>query len=240
MRLANKTAVVTGSSRGIGRAIAERLAEEGCRVVVTGRDAALLASIGHPSIALDLREPDAAEKLTQFALDELGRIDIVVNNAGATKRGDFLDLTDADFADGFALKYFGAVRMTRAAWPHLKAAGGSMVYISGVGGRTPGAQFTIGGSVNAALLSFTKAIAEQGIQDGVQVNCVSPGTIRTDRMKNRLKTPEEEAAFVRESRVTKIGEPADIAALVAFLVSPEGRFMHGSLIDADGGATKSV
>ena len=240
MRLANKTAVVTGSSRGIGRAIAERLAEEGCRVVVTGRDAALLASIGHPSIALDLREPDAAAKLTQFALDELGRIDIVVNNAGATKRGDFLDLTDADFADGFALKYFGAVRMTRAAWPHLKAAGGSMVYISGIGGRTPGAQFTIGGSVNAALLSFTKAMAELGIQDGVQVNCVSPGTIRTDRMKNRLKTPEEEAAFVRESRVTKIGEPADVAALVAFLVSPEGRFMHGSLIDADGGATKTV
>jgi NAD(P)-dependent dehydrogenase (short-subunit alcohol dehydrogenase family) len=240
MRLANKTAVVTGSSRGIGRAIAERLAEEGCRVVVTGRDAALLASIGHPSIALDLREPDAAAKLTRFALDELGRIDIVVNNAGATKRGDFLDLTDADFADGFALKYFGAVRMTRAAWPHLKAAGGSMVYISGIGGRTPGAQFTIGGSVNAALLSFTKAMAELGIQDGVQVNCVSPGTIRTDRMKNRLKTPEEEAAFVRESRVTKIGEPADVAALVAFLVSPEGRFMHGSLIDADGGATKTV
>ena len=113
MRLANKTAVVTGSSRGIGRAIAERLAEEGCRVVVTGRDAALLASIGHPSIALDLREPDAAAKLTQFALDELGRIDIVVNNAGATKRGDFLDLTDADFADGFALKYFGDRKSTR-------------------------------------------------------------------------------------------------------------------------------
>ena len=240
MGLANTTAVVTGSSRGIGRAIAERLAEEGCRVVVTGRDEKLLATIPHPSIALDLREPDAAEKLTQFALDELGHIDIVVNNAGATKRGEFLDLTDADFQDGFALKYFGAVRMTRAAWPHLRASGGSMVYISGVGGRTPGAQFTIGGSVNAALLSFTKAMAETGIRDGVQVNCVNPGTIRTDRMKNRLKTAEDEAAFVRESRVTKIGDPADIAALVAFLVSPEGRFLHGSLIDADGGATKSV
>ena len=235
MRLANKTAVVTGSSRGIGRAIAERLAEEGCRVVVTGRDAALLASIGHPSIALDLREPDAAAKLTQFALDELGRIDIVVNNAGATKRGDFLELTDADFADGFALKYFGAVRMTRAAWPHLKTAGGSMVYISGVGGRTPGAQFTIGGSGNAALLSFTKAMAELGIQDGVQVNCVSPGTIRTDRMKNRLKTPEEEAAFVRESRVTKIGEPADIAAAVLYLVAPSGAYLTGQTLHVNGG-----
>lgn len=233
MRLENKVAIVTGSTKGIGKAIAERLTQEGALVVTTGRSEGA-------SISLDLREPDAAHRLADCAIQRHGRIDIVVNNAGATKRGDFLNLTDADFEDGFALKYFGAVRLTRAAWPRLKASGGSMIYISGVGGRTPGAQFTIGGSVNAALLSFTKAMAELGIDDGVQVNCINPGTIRTERMKNRLKTPEEEAAFVRDSRVTKIGEPADIAALVAFLVSPEGRFLHGSLIDADGGATKTI
>ncbi len=233
MKLAGKVAIVTGSTKGIGKAIAERLKQEGALVVTTGRSEGA-------SISLDLREPDAAQRLADYAIQQHGRIDIVVNNAGATKRGDFLNLTDADFEDGFALKYFGAVRLTRAAWPHLKASGGSMVYISGVGGRTPGAQFTIGGSVNAALLSFTKAMAELGIEDGVQVNCINPGTIRTERMKNRLKTPDEEAAFVKDSRVTKIGEPQDIAALVAFLVSPEGRFLHGSLIDADGGATKTI
>ena len=233
MRLANKVAIVTGSTKGIGKSIAERLTQEGAIVVTTGRSEGA-------SITLDLREPEAAQRLIDYTLAQHGRIDIVVNNAGATKRGDFLELTDADFADGFALKYYGAVRTTRAAWPHLKASGGSMVYISGVGGRTPGAQFTIGGSVNAALLSFTKAIAELGIDDGVQVNCINPGTIRTERMKNRLKTPAEEAAFVRDSRVTKIGDPADIAALVAFVVSPEGRFLHGSLIDADGGSTKTI
>lgn len=233
MRLANKVAIVTGSTKGIGKAIAERLRQEGAVVVTTGRS-------DGASISLDLRDPKAAQRLADYAIQQHGRIDIVVNNAGATKRGDFLNLTDADFEDGFALKYFGAVRLTRAAWPHLKASGGSMIYISGVGGRTPGAQFTIGGSVNAALLSFTKAMAELGIEDGVQVNCINPGTIRTERMKNRLKTPDEEAAFVKDSRVTKIGEPQDIAALVAFLVSPEGRFLHGSLIDADGGATKTI
>jgi 3-oxoacyl-[acyl-carrier protein] reductase len=233
MRLANKVAIVTGSTKGIGKAIAERLALQGATVVTTGRSEGA-------SVSVDLRDPSAAQRIVDFTLEKHGRIDIVVNNAGATKRGNFLELTDADFEDGFALKYYGAVRLTRAAWPHLKASGGSVVYISGIGGRTPGAQFTIGGSVNAALLSFTKAIAELGIEDGVQVNCVSPGTIRTERMKNRLKTPEEEAAFVRDSRVTKIGEPGDIAALVAFIVSPEGRFLHGSLIDADGGATKTV
>ena len=233
MRLTNKVAIVTGSTKGIGKAIAERLTQEGATVVTTGRSEGA-------SLPVDLREPDAAQRIVDFAIAQHGRVDIVVNNAGATKRSNFLELTDADFEDGFALKYFGAVRLTRAAWPHLKASGGSMVYISGVGGRTPGAQFTIGGSVNAALLSFTKAMAELGIEDGVQVNCINPGTIRTERMKNRLKTPDEEAAFVKDSRVTKIGEPQDIAALVAFMVSPEGRFLHGSLIDADGGATKTI
>jgi len=230
--MTGKVAIVTGSTKGIGRAIAERFTADGAHVVTTGRSGG--------SIALDLREPDAAQRLVDFTLAKFGRIDIVVNNAGATKRGDFLDLRDADFADGFALKYFGAVRLTRAAWPNLKAASGSVLFISGVGGRTPGAQFTIGGSVNAALLSFTKAMAELGVRDGVQVNAINPGTIRTERMKARLKSPEDEAAFIRDSKVTRIGETRDIAALAAFLVSDEGRFLHGSLIDADGGATKTI
>ncbi len=232
MNLRNKIAIITGSTKGIGQGIAVRLAQDGAHVVTTGRSGG--------SVSLDLRDADSAQKLVDFTMEQFGRIDIVVNNAGATRRGDFLDLTDADFADGFALKYFGAVRLTRAAWPHLKASGGSIVYISGIGGRTPGAQFTIGGSVNAALLSFTKAIAELGVKDGVQVNAINPGTIRTERMKARLKTPEDEQAFLRDAKVTRIGETSDIAALTAFIVSPEGRFLHGSIIDADGGATKTI
>jgi 3-oxoacyl-[acyl-carrier protein] reductase len=122
----------------------------------------------------------------------------------------------------------------------LKAAGGSILYISGVGGRTPGAQFTIGGSVNAALLSFTKAIAELGIRDGVQVNAINPGTIRTARFAARLKSPEDEANFVREAKITRVGEPEDIAGLAAYITSAEGRLLHGSVIDMDAGATKSI
>lgn len=248
MKLVKKVAIVTGSSRGIGKAIALRLAAEGAWVVITGRDEAALAEVAREiremdgtaeSITLDLRIPEAAAQLATFAVEKFGGIDIVVNNAGATKRGDFLDLTDADFADGFALKYFGAVRLTRAAWPHLKASGGSIVFISGVGGRTPGAQFTIGGSVNAALLSFTKAMAELGVRDGVQVNAISPGTIRTARFALRVKATDE-AAFVRDAKITRVGEPDDVAALVAFVVGPEGRLLHGSLIDIDAGATKSI
>lgn len=172
-----------------------------------------------------------------------------MNNAGATKRGDFFELTDEDWADGFALKFFGAVRLTRAAWPHLKAAGGSVVNIAGVGGRTPGADFTIGGSVNAAMATFTKAMADVGLRDGVQVNLINPGSIRTERFQKRLVTlamekgvsiDAAERQFAADARVTKIGDPSEIAALVAFIVGPEGRLFHGSLIDMDAGATKTV
>ncbi len=160
-----KVAIVSGASRGIGHAIALRLASDGMRVVLCARDEKLLnetaAVIGNDNslaVALDLRLPDSAAIVVEAAIAKFGAVDVLVNNAGATKRGEFETLTDDDFIDGFALKYFAAVRLTRAAWPHLKKRSGAIVNIVGAGGRTPGALFTIGGSVNAAVLSFTKAM----------------------------------------------------------------------------------
>ncbi len=257
-RLTGKTAIVTGASRGIGKAIALRLAAEGADTVLCARDESLLKDAvneienggGNASaLAVDLRGMDGAKRVVNFAIDAYRQIDIVVNNAGATKRGEFLQLTDDDWSDGFALKFFGAMRLTREAWPHLKKQGGSVLNISGVGGRMPGPQFTIGGSVNAALLSFTKAMADIGIRDGVQVNAVNPGSIRTDRFRHMLETSAAqqgidvataERKLIESARTTRIGETKDIAALVAFVVGPEGRFLHGSLIDMDGGATKVI
>ena len=252
---------MTGSSRGIGRAIAVRLAKDGARVVLCARTADALenavreikAASGAPETAaflpIDLREPNAGERLVDFAVKTFGELDIVVNNAGATRRGAFVKLTDEDWSDSFALKFFGAIRVTRAAWPHLKKSSGSVLFVSGAGGRTPGPEFAAGGAVNAGLLSVTKALAETGIRDGIQVNAINPGAVRTDRLKLRLDTIMKEQGidleaaqrrFVEDAGVTRIGEPEDIAALVAFVVGPEGRFLHGSLIDMDGGATKTV
>jgi NAD(P)-dependent dehydrogenase (short-subunit alcohol dehydrogenase family) len=258
MRLEGKTAIVTGANRGIGRAIALRLAREGSRVALCARDGALLGRVveeiekdggSAAAISLDLREPETPARLAEFAASKFGGIDIVVNNAGATKRGELETLTDEDWADGFSLKFFGSVRLTRAAWPHLKKTQGSVIFISGVGGRTPGSQFAIGGSVNAALLSFTKAMASAGLRDGVQVNAINPGTVRTARFEKRLETfaaerkiavSGAEREYVQEENISRIGEPEDIAALVAFIASAEGRFLQGSLIDMDGGATKTI
>jgi len=256
--LQEKASVITGASRGIGRAIALELSRQGAHCTICSRDAASLAAVAEEirgaggeagSIALDLRLPDAPARLVDFAVNRFGRLDIVINNAGATRRGEFLALTDDDWSDGFALKFFAAVRLSRAAWPHLKAGGGSLLNIAGVGGRTPGAAFSVGGSVNAALLAFTKSLAETGLADGVQVNAVNPGAIRTDRLRKRLQDlaaqkgidlAEAEQSFVRLEKVTRIGEPEDIAGLVAFVVGPRGRFLHGASIDMDGGATKTL
>src|ERR1700733_13919440 len=141
--LKGKIALVTGSSRGIGRGIAEALAAEGCDLMLTGRDEAALKEAADAIRAkgrraatstLDLREPGATEKLIGHVEREFGGLDILVNNAGATRRGDFLELTDADWQDGYALKFFAHMRLARAAWPLLQARHGSLVSIGGTGG----------------------------------------------------------------------------------------------------------
>ncbi len=256
--LAGKTAIVTGASRGIGRAIALYLADAGANVVLTARDNDLLQSAVAAitgaggvavNVAADLREAATPAVLTRIAVETFGSIDILINNAGATKRGEFEDLSDDDWQDGFALKFFGAVRLTRAAWPHLRNRGGSVIHIAGSGGRTPGPQFAVGGSVNAALLSFTKSLADTGLRDGIQVNCINPGPVRTARLEMRLAriasehgaTPERALEiFLEREKINRVAEPKEIAALVGFIVGPSGRSLHGSIIDIDGGATKTI
>ncbi|MDB6137885.1 MAG: family oxidoreductase [Verrucomicrobiaceae bacterium] len=254
----SKTAIVTGASKGIGRAIALELARQGLHVMLTARSQALLESVvdeikaaggSAAAVVMDLREPEAPALLVEQTIAAFGGIDVVVNNAGATKRGNFLKLTEEDWSDGFALKFFGSVRLIRAAWPHLKERNGSVVNIAGVGGRTPGAEFAIGGSVNAALLSLTKALADAGIADGIQVNAINPGPVRTDRLQLRIDAfakqkgidaGSAESELQRQMEVARFGEPEDIADLVAFIVSAKGRFFQGSLIDIDGGQTKTL
>ena len=192
----DKVALVTGASRGIGQGIAMSLAEEGCDLMLTGRDEARsrrsprrsAKRAGRPrSRCSTCARKARRSRWSKPCESEFGRLDILVNNAGATKRGDFFKLTDADWQDGFALKFFAHVRLTREAWPLLKAQKGSLVTIAGIGGKEPEPPFTIGSSVNAACVAFTKALADIGKADGVQVNSINPGRVETERLWRRFR-----------------------------------------------------
>ena len=244
--LAGKVALITGSSRGIGRGIALELASAGCDVMLTGRDAKALESVAAEVRALGRKAAVHAADLTAGAeparligalTREFGRLDILVNNAGGARRGDFFTQPEADWRDGFELKFFAHVRLCRLAWPLLKAAQGSVVFIEGIGARAPVADYMIGACVIGAGLAFMKALADLGKHDGVQVNAVNPGSVTTDRFRHRLdiimkKTGLDEAAAIerhrRELDITRFGTPEDIAALVRFIVSPRGRLLHGA------------
>jgi 3-oxoacyl-[acyl-carrier protein] reductase len=251
--LKGKIALVTGSSRGIGQGIAFGFADEGCDLMLTGRDekaleetAAAIRAKGRKAAVclLDLRQKDAPEKLVAAVKREFGALDILINNAGTTKRGDFFALSEADWEEGYALKFFAHVRLSRAAWPMLKERKGSLLAIGGTSGRKPHATFTIGSSVNAAVAAFTKCLADLGKEDGVQVNCIHPSLVETERQWRRIRaeierTGEAEdkvrAALARETGITRFGTVKDVADLVTFIVSRRATWLHGATIDLDGG-----
>jgi NAD(P)-dependent dehydrogenase (short-subunit alcohol dehydrogenase family) len=247
-----KVAVVTGGSRGIGRAIASALAEQGAQAVLvaTSQDnlsvaANAIAKKGAPepmTIAGDLRQLAVCENVHAQVRGKFGRCDILVNNAGATKAGAFLDLPDDAWSDGFALKYFACVRMSRLFWPMLRDARGHVVNIIGGAARTPDANFLIGGSVNAAVANFSKGLSQLGKREGVNVNVIHPGMTETDRVTQLFaqraaasgKTPDEVRA---QALKDGMGQPDDVAALAVFLCSARAQHVQGTAIAVDGGAT---
>lgn len=255
LHLESKVAIVTGASKGIGRAIAQTLAEEGMRLVVVARSRAqleeLASQLGDACVvhAVDLVSPEAPAAVVAATMARFGQLDLLVNNAGSTKRGDFLTLSEEDWTDGFGLKFYAAMRLARAAWPHLQASSGGIINIVGIGGRTGTAEFAIGGAVNAALMNLTKVLADRGVKDGVRVNAINPGGIATDRLQTRLKAfaaenklnpAEAEQQMARAFGVARFGQPEEIARLVAFLASPQAAFCQGSIVDADGGQTRTL
>jgi NAD(P)-dependent dehydrogenase (short-subunit alcohol dehydrogenase family) len=258
--LSGKAAIVTGASRGIGEAIGRVLAEHGVDVCLVARSKDDLAKVAADikaktsrrvvTYVADLSNPTAPEAAVKAAVDGLGRLDILVNNAGATKRGDFFTLTEEDWASGFGLKFYSAVRMTRNAWPHLKASkSGAIVNIIGIGARVASAEFTIGGSVNSALVNFTKATADMGQFQNVRVNALNPGHVHTSRLEARVRKTMEaekltwEEAIKRDVEhlgINRFADPREIADLVVYLCSSRASFINGSVIDIDGGQTKAL
>ena len=254
----DKVVVITGGSRGIGRGIAVAFAREGAQTVLASSSEPNLAAAAKAvaaegpapiTVAGDLRKLEGCEQLFKQVNDRFHRCDVLINNAGATRAGNFTELPDDLWLDGFALKFFGAVRLTRLFWPLLKAAEGHVVNIIGGAARTVEPEFLIGGSVNAATSNFTKGLSRLGMRDGVQVNAIHPGQTATERteqlMQQRAAAQGKPIEAVRAESLAKSGTkrmstPEDIAALTVFLCSEPARQIQGTAIAVDGGATPGL
>jgi len=258
--LTGKVAVVTGASKGIGRAVARRLAVEGADAAICAREVTILeatakeiaAATGRQCVPIptDMTRLDQITRLMVEAERALGRIDILVNNAGASRFGDPLEIDDDAWSSAMELKFLGYVRATRAVVPYMRKSGwGRIVNVIGSGGVGVSPVHLPGGSSNAALILFTKGIGLQLARDNILVNAVSPGGVLTERARRWVQATAEregksydetERAMTGECALNRFQSPEEVATLVAFLASERCTFCVGENILADGGAVKAI
>ena len=255
LELQGKVAVVTGGSKGIGRAIALGLAAEGARVVVVARDGGAIDKVVAEArdrgsrdpvgISADLSQLTEIERVVSTTRRECGRVDILVNNAGAIRGGAFLDIPDAQWINDWNLKLLGYIRMARAVFPLMQSQGGGrIVNVVGAAARNPTAVYLTGGAANAALVNFTKGLADLGAESNILVTAVSPAATRTERwdslMEQQAKASGKSVAEVRAAaqapyKLGRIATPEDIADVVYLLCQPQARWIVGQVLIADGG-----
>jgi 3-oxoacyl-[acyl-carrier protein] reductase len=254
----NSVAIVTGASQGIGCSTAIRLARDFSVVVLAARNENGLKEVASAvreagaeplPLALDLSQVEASETLIKTTLDCFGRIDALLNIAGAVPQIDLFEMTDEQWNAGMELKLHGARRLTIRAWDALKQSKGSVVFMSGSAALDPKPAFAAVASTNAAIIALAKAFAEQGIKDGVQVNSIIPGAVMTGRRRSFLEkwapahgmsVDEAMKKFPEEAGISRYGQPEEIAELLGFMVSPAAKWMTGTSVRMDGGEVKGV
>jgi len=254
----NSIAIVTGASAGIGAATAIRLAKDFSGVVLVARREeelkvtaeAVKAGGAEPLvIPADLRQVEAADVVIGKTIEKFGRIDAVINIAGAVPQIHLFEMTDEQWNDGAEMKLHGARRLTIKAWPYLKETKGSVILTSGNSAEDPKPGFAAVATINAAIVALAKAFAEQGILDGVQVNSVLPGPVMSNRRigflkkwsaSNHMTMEEAKTKFLVEAHIERYGEPQEIAELMAFIVSPAAKWMTGTAVRMDGGEVKGI
>jgi NAD(P)-dependent dehydrogenase (short-subunit alcohol dehydrogenase family) len=266
--LAGKIAIVTGASAGIGFACSKALFEEGASIVMVARDpermqrAAADILQGSNASALgdeaprivtvigDMAQPGTVKEAVATALERFGRIDIVINNAGSAKAGQFFELPEEAFLEAWNLKLLGYIRMVKEAAPYMiKQGDGRIVNIIGGAARTPNAAFLAGSTANAALLNFTRGISKELAKSNVRINAISPGTTATERAERLaeqhaqaqgIDVSDQKAAMNAAIPLGHMVDPAEIAAMALLLVSDRVPSITGTEVVIDGGQQPGV
>jgi NAD(P)-dependent dehydrogenase (short-subunit alcohol dehydrogenase family) len=253
--MSNKVAVVSGGTKGIGAAVVERLRKDGYAVVTGSRSAVPEQSDNLTVVRANLATAEGVEALAAAALQR-GRVDALVNNVGQfDARSSFLDVTDAQWEQGFAANVLSAVRLTRALLPALLESGGAIVNVSSINARLPFPMVVDYSAQKAALTNLTTALSEEFAPRGVRVNTVSPGPVRTPSWTDdgRIADGMATASGVTRDQVLNEGVPAsmgialgrmgeadEIAAGVAFLLGPQAQWITGTDLVIDGGTIKAA
>jgi NAD(P)-dependent dehydrogenase (short-subunit alcohol dehydrogenase family) len=256
--LKDQVAFITGASRGIGRATAELLVGEGCRVAITGRDEDTLRraveELGGEERVLgvrgDMTDTADIERAVNETIERFGRIDVLVTCAGSSPGGLLENLTEEEWFGSLNLKFMGYVRSCRAVIPHmLERGGGAIVLVVGNDGLKPSYWEMTAGAANAADHNFASSLAEQYGPKGIRVNTVNPGPVDTDRWDGlekafaRDKGCDQQTAHelaVSSIPLGRICTPQEVANLVAFVASPRASFLNGAHIPIDGGQRKAL
>jgi 7-alpha-hydroxysteroid dehydrogenase len=243
-RLDGKVAIITGAGRGIGASIARTYAAAGANVTIASRTkeqldevAGDVRSLGQEALVIpcDVNESDALEGLVTQTMAELGRVDIVVNNAGGTMPRPFMDTSPGFLERSFHFNVTTAFELSKAATPHLLASGdGSIVNISSAIGRLRDRGFVAYGTAKGALSHMTRLMAAD-LAPKVRVNGIAVGSIATSALQIVLDNPEIEAEMVRRTPLKRLGQPEDIALCALYLASPAASFVTGKLFEIDGG-----
>jgi len=260
LNLGGKVAIVNGASKGIGFGIAHLLSKEGARVVISARRAEALNEAAESirretdgfvlAVPADTRKAEDCERIVQSAVQACGRIDVLVNNGGAPPLGAIATFDDVDWDKALQQNLMSVVRMARLVLPHMKAAGGGrIVNITALSVRQPIAGFSLSVASWAGVIGFSKTLSLEVGPDGITVNTILPGRIATERLDKvnarraiqAGKSPEQLLDELRaQVPMRRIGQPKDIAGLVAFLASSYGSFITGTVIQADGGQQASL